>query len=269
MRGGALWEVRESRVQPLADDVRRAARRATMPSCSSGTIDDVVVGYGTLEFEVLADGRRLAVIGDLYVEPEARARRGRRGDRRPSSSPARSRPGARASTRSRCPATAQAKNFFERVRLHRARAGDAQAAAGTRTVNRTRASGSRRRRDRRARRLPAARAAGEGSGARQVGAAGRPGRVRRDAARRGRPRSARGDRHRRSRSASSRAGSSAPGRDPEPYHYVILDFFAVAESVDHDLARRRRCGRRALGPARRGRRARPRRRPLRLPGPSR
>ena len=33
----------------------------------------MVVGYGTLEFEVLARRRRLAVIGDLYIEPEARA----------------------------------------------------------------------------------------------------------------------------------------------------------------------------------------------------
>ncbi len=39
----------------------------------AGTIDDVVVGYGTLELETLRDGRVLALIGDLYVEPDARA----------------------------------------------------------------------------------------------------------------------------------------------------------------------------------------------------
>jgi GNAT superfamily N-acetyltransferase len=38
-----------------------------------GAIDGVVVGYGTVELETLRDGARLGIIGDLYVEPEARA----------------------------------------------------------------------------------------------------------------------------------------------------------------------------------------------------
>jgi len=37
-----------------------------------GTLDDVVVGYGVLRVERLADGDRLAVVDDLYVEPGAR-----------------------------------------------------------------------------------------------------------------------------------------------------------------------------------------------------
>jgi L-amino acid N-acyltransferase YncA len=72
MRGGALWEVRESRVRPVAEMFAELlARDDTI--VLAGTIDDVVVGYGTLELETLRDGHRLAVIGDLYVEPDARA----------------------------------------------------------------------------------------------------------------------------------------------------------------------------------------------------
>lgn len=72
MRGGELWEVRESRVQPLADAFAALLARPDVVVLA-GTIDDVVVGYGTLEIEVLTDGRRLGVIGDLFTEPEARA----------------------------------------------------------------------------------------------------------------------------------------------------------------------------------------------------
>jgi ribosomal protein S18 acetylase RimI-like enzyme len=72
LRGGALWELRESRVQPIAEMFQSLLLRDDAVVLA-GTIDDVVVGYGTLEFETLPDGRRLAVIGDLYVEPDARA----------------------------------------------------------------------------------------------------------------------------------------------------------------------------------------------------
>ncbi len=71
MRGGPLWEVRESRVEPVAEMfIELLARDDAV--VLAGTIDDVVVGYGTLELETLRDGRVLALIGDLYVEPEAR-----------------------------------------------------------------------------------------------------------------------------------------------------------------------------------------------------
>ena len=72
MRGGALWEVRESRVRPVAEMFAELLTRDDT-IVLAGTIDDVVVGYGTLELETLRDGHRLAVIGDLYVEPDARA----------------------------------------------------------------------------------------------------------------------------------------------------------------------------------------------------
>jgi GNAT superfamily N-acetyltransferase len=38
----------------------------------SGTIDGVVVGYAAAHHEQLADGSRLGVIDDLFVEPDAR-----------------------------------------------------------------------------------------------------------------------------------------------------------------------------------------------------
>ncbi len=38
----------------------------------SGTIDGVVVGYAAAHDEQLADGARLGVIDELYVEPDAR-----------------------------------------------------------------------------------------------------------------------------------------------------------------------------------------------------
>ena len=72
MRGGRLWEMRDARVQP---DAAAFVALLTRPDAAVvvGTIDGVVVGYGTLELEVLADGSRLGVIGDLFVEPDARA----------------------------------------------------------------------------------------------------------------------------------------------------------------------------------------------------
>jgi GNAT superfamily N-acetyltransferase len=38
----------------------------------AGTIHDVVVGYGVVRVDHLVDGGDLAVIDDIYVEPEAR-----------------------------------------------------------------------------------------------------------------------------------------------------------------------------------------------------
>jgi ribosomal protein S18 acetylase RimI-like enzyme len=72
MRGGALWELRESRVQPIVELFEKLLSRDDAVVLV-GTIDDVVVGYASMELETLSDGRRLAVIGDLFVEPDARA----------------------------------------------------------------------------------------------------------------------------------------------------------------------------------------------------
>jgi GNAT superfamily N-acetyltransferase len=72
MRGGSLWEVRESRVPDGGDAIAALLARDDV-TVVVGTIDDVVVGYGTLEIEGLPDGRSLGVVGDIYVEPGARA----------------------------------------------------------------------------------------------------------------------------------------------------------------------------------------------------
>lgn len=71
-RGGSVWSVREARAVPaspsLASEVDDPARLLL-----AGTIDDAVVGYAAVRTEVLRDGRRLGVLTDVYVEPEARA----------------------------------------------------------------------------------------------------------------------------------------------------------------------------------------------------
>ena len=71
-RGGALWETRESRPEPL--DVAFASLIESGDSAILiGTFDDAIVGYGIVQVERLRDGSRLGVIEEIYVEPEARA----------------------------------------------------------------------------------------------------------------------------------------------------------------------------------------------------
>ena len=69
MKGGVVWSLREARPEPPTeaelfghDDIRAVV----------GTIDDVVIGYGVARIEALHDGRRLGVISELFVHPEAR-----------------------------------------------------------------------------------------------------------------------------------------------------------------------------------------------------
>jgi GNAT superfamily N-acetyltransferase len=72
MRGGHLWETREARVQPDLEAFDQLLH-ADGARVIVGAIDGVVVGYGTAELETLRDGTRLGIIGDLYVEPDARS----------------------------------------------------------------------------------------------------------------------------------------------------------------------------------------------------
>ena len=72
MRGGALWEVREARVRPTVEAFAALLDRDDA-HVVAGAIDDAVVAYGTAELERLTDGTTLGIVGDLYVEPEARA----------------------------------------------------------------------------------------------------------------------------------------------------------------------------------------------------
>lgn len=71
LRGGALWETRDARPEPL-DDAMTALLGRDDACVIVGTIDDVVVGFGAVVVEELRDGSRLGVITELFVEPEAR-----------------------------------------------------------------------------------------------------------------------------------------------------------------------------------------------------
>jgi GNAT superfamily N-acetyltransferase len=70
-RGGALWADRESRALPpgpgLAADLADPAVRIVV-----GELDDLVVGTAVVRCEQLRTGARLAVVTDLYVEPDFR-----------------------------------------------------------------------------------------------------------------------------------------------------------------------------------------------------
>jgi GNAT superfamily N-acetyltransferase len=70
-RGGPVWSRREARAEPfeeaLAGSIADPAHLVLV-----ATIDDVVVGYAVARLEQLRDERPLAVIDDLYVEPDAR-----------------------------------------------------------------------------------------------------------------------------------------------------------------------------------------------------
>jgi ribosomal protein S18 acetylase RimI-like enzyme len=70
-RGGAIWSVREARALPAGPSFEEALD-APQGTVLCGTLDDVVVGYAVVEVEELRNGERLGVLGDLYVEPEAR-----------------------------------------------------------------------------------------------------------------------------------------------------------------------------------------------------
>jgi len=71
-RGGPLWSTREARPEPLEPAFEDLLARDDA-AVVVGTIDGTIVGFGTVEVEVLRDGARLGVIGDLFVDPGARA----------------------------------------------------------------------------------------------------------------------------------------------------------------------------------------------------
>jgi GNAT superfamily N-acetyltransferase len=70
-RGGDVWRAREARSEPI-----EAALGALIDDPDgrllAGTIDGVVIGYAAAHIERLADGRRLGVVDDIFVEEEAR-----------------------------------------------------------------------------------------------------------------------------------------------------------------------------------------------------
>jgi len=72
MRGGRIWAVREARPGP-PDEAYGALLRNPATCVVVGTIDGVIVGFGVATVEPLADGRRLGVVSELFVDEEARA----------------------------------------------------------------------------------------------------------------------------------------------------------------------------------------------------
>lgn len=71
LRGGSVFVNRETRREPLEESfVTQLDDEKTVVVV--GTIDDVALGYGTGHVELLADGRLLGIIDDLFVEAEGR-----------------------------------------------------------------------------------------------------------------------------------------------------------------------------------------------------
>jgi GNAT superfamily N-acetyltransferase len=71
-RGGPLWTTREARPEPHDETLESLLGRDDA-AIIVGTIDGSIVGFGTVEIETLRDNTLLGVIGDLFVEREARA----------------------------------------------------------------------------------------------------------------------------------------------------------------------------------------------------
>ncbi len=71
MRGGAIWKAREARPEPIEEALKTLLEDPEVRALVA-TIDDVIVGYGVVRLEHLADGSVLGIIDDIYVEEEAR-----------------------------------------------------------------------------------------------------------------------------------------------------------------------------------------------------
>ena len=70
MRGGDVWAASRPG-RPIADRLR-AAVAADDELLLAGTLDDVVLGYALARVATLTDGRPIAVVDDVYVDPAAR-----------------------------------------------------------------------------------------------------------------------------------------------------------------------------------------------------
>ena len=69
-RGGAVFLAREA--PPRGPERFTDALGDAAALVVAGTVDDEVVGYGSVRIETLRDGARLGVIDDLFVLPDAR-----------------------------------------------------------------------------------------------------------------------------------------------------------------------------------------------------
>ena len=71
MKGGDLWAAREATPEPLEESYRSLLSRDDA-ELVVGEYAGVVVGYAAVTLDELRDGRRLGLLTDLYVEPDAR-----------------------------------------------------------------------------------------------------------------------------------------------------------------------------------------------------
>jgi GNAT superfamily N-acetyltransferase len=71
LRGSSIFLAREARDEPFEAGFLAAVDDPEQ-GVWVGTIDDAVVGYAATSLASLPDGRRLAIVTDLYVEPCAR-----------------------------------------------------------------------------------------------------------------------------------------------------------------------------------------------------
>src|SRR5438477_4928046 len=73
-RGGVVFLGREARREPIEVSLKAAVADEpdSVHRAWVGTVDDVVVGYLVARIEDLADGRRLGVVEDVFVEEQAR-----------------------------------------------------------------------------------------------------------------------------------------------------------------------------------------------------
>jgi GNAT superfamily N-acetyltransferase len=70
-KGGIVWQRHAARTEPL-DEGLEADLADPATQVLVGTLDDAVVGYAVTTVEALSDETRMAVVRDLYVDPEAR-----------------------------------------------------------------------------------------------------------------------------------------------------------------------------------------------------
>lgn len=73
-RGGRLWRHRHARQDPIGAtiDTDLEAAAAGDAIVVVGTLSEVVVGYAVARRDDLGDGTEIALVTDIYVEPEAR-----------------------------------------------------------------------------------------------------------------------------------------------------------------------------------------------------
>jgi len=70
-RGGAIWARQAARSRPVDAGLAHALDDPQQ-LLVVGEVDGTVIGYAAVRIDDLRDGGRLAVLDDLYVEPDAR-----------------------------------------------------------------------------------------------------------------------------------------------------------------------------------------------------